>query len=249
MGASRAIALCQCFNGALEYQIGHWQDAEDALREAIQLDHEIGAAAGEALACQRLGRLQTARGQLDEAMQTLETGVAAAEHALMRAHCLARLYATMTHNRLLADDLSAANDLLSLGLTMSQRHGHCSTCDSLLLPVAVSVRIAQGDLPAAEEFCHQLHESAARYGSATWIAMARQAHGELAAARGEVDSALASYRAAQASFQASGFVYEAARCLLQIARLHETRQKADDAEQAGIARQEAERILQQLRAS
>ena len=67
MGAPRAIALCQCFSGALEYQAGHWQQAEAALRESIQLYRQIGAAVGEALACQRLGRLQTALGQLEKA--------------------------------------------------------------------------------------------------------------------------------------------------------------------------------------
>ena len=66
MNAPRAIALCQCFNGVLEFQAGHWVEAENALRESIQLYREIGAASGEALACQRLGLLLTARGELDE---------------------------------------------------------------------------------------------------------------------------------------------------------------------------------------
>jgi hypothetical protein len=68
MGAPRAIALCQCFSGALEFQAGHWAAAEAALHESIQLYREIGAASGEALACQRLGVLQTARGQFDEGL-------------------------------------------------------------------------------------------------------------------------------------------------------------------------------------
>ena len=60
MGAGGAIALCHCFAGALEFQAGHWSTAEDALCKSIQLYREIGAASGEALACQRLGVLQTA---------------------------------------------------------------------------------------------------------------------------------------------------------------------------------------------
>src|SRR5262245_1753350 len=108
MSAPRAIALCQCFNGALEYQAGHWQEAETALEESIRLYRQIGAASGEALACQRLGVLQTAGGRLDEALAVLEEGVVAAERALMRAHCLTRLYAAMARNRLAADDREAA---------------------------------------------------------------------------------------------------------------------------------------------
>src|SRR5260370_23947734 len=90
MGAPRAIALCHCFAGALEFQVGHWATAEDALRQSIQLYREIGAASGEAVACQRPGVVQTARGQLVEGLATLHEGLAAAERALMRAHCLTR---------------------------------------------------------------------------------------------------------------------------------------------------------------
>lgn len=182
MGARRAIALSLCFAGALDFQAGHWPQAEAVLQESVQLYRQIGAAAGEALACQRLGQLYTASGEFDPAMKILEEGVVAAERGLLRAHCLTRLYATMTHNRLLTGDTVAADHVLALGLTTSQQHGHCSTCDSLLLPAAVSVRIAQGNLPDAEVLYRQLEEAAARYRSNTWMAMARQTRGGLAAA-------------------------------------------------------------------
>jgi hypothetical protein len=162
MGAPRAIALCQCFNGALEFQAGHWAEAEAALLESIHLSREIGAASGEALACQRLGVLQTARGQLAEGLATLEEGELAAERALMRAHCLTRVYAAMARNRLAAGDVEAAGHVLASGLAMSERHGHCTTCDALFLPVAVSVRVAEGDF-AAEDLAAVLDEAAEEY--------------------------------------------------------------------------------------
>src|SRR3970040_821714 len=112
MGAPRAVALCQCFNGALEFQAGRWIEAELVLRESVKLYREIGTASGEALALQRLGTLLTARGQLDEAMILFEEGVIAAERAIMRAHCLTRLYASMTRNRLMADEVDAADHYL-----------------------------------------------------------------------------------------------------------------------------------------
>ena len=247
MGAPRAIALCQCFGGALEYQAGHWHQAEAALRESIDLYRQIGAAVGEALACQRLGRLQTALGQLGEGMSTLETGVVAAERADLRAHCLTRLYATMTRNRLTAGDVTAAERTLALGLETSDQHGHCSTCDLLLLPAAVSVRIAQGDLDAAGVFLRQLEQAAARYGSGLWVAMARQARGEYRTACGDLDDALTSYADAQAGFQAAGYDYEVARCLLQSADIRLSRRAPGDAEPAAADRSEAEQILQRLK--
>jgi len=246
MGAPRAIALCQCFTGALEFQAGHWAAAEAALRESIQLYGEIGAASGEALAYQRLGVLQTARGQLAEALATLEAGVTAAERALMRAHCLTRLYAAMARNRLAAGDVRAADQALALGLAMSERHGHCTTCDALLLPAAVSVRVAQNDLAAAKTFCCQLDAAAEHYASRMWVAMAWQARGELAAAQGQIDKALAAYAEAQAGFAAAGHAYEAARCLATAAALRLQRGTPDDLALSGPAQAEAQRIFGQL---
>jgi predicted negative regulator of RcsB-dependent stress response len=213
IGAPRAIALCQCFIGAVEFQAGHWSQAEAALRQSIQLYHKLGAAAGEALACQHLGALQTAQGKLDQALTTLEDGVVAAKRALLRGHLLARLYAAITRNRLRAGDLPAADYALSSGLKLTQRHGHCTICESLLLPVAVHLRIAQDDLAAAEEFNRQLDAAATRYGSRTWLALACQAQAELAQAHGDIDAALQHYEEAYAGFQEAGNQVAALECL------------------------------------
>jgi tetratricopeptide (TPR) repeat protein len=249
MNTPRAIALCQCFNGALEFQAGHWAEAEVALTESIQLYREIGAASGEALACQRLGVLQTARNRLEEGLTVLQEGVAAAERALMRAHCLTRIYAAMARNRLAAGDLAGAAQALELGLAMSKRHGHCTTCDALLLPAAVSVHIAHGDLSAAENFCQQLDKAAQEYASRAWIAMAYQAHGELAVAQGKLDRALSCLIAAQRAFLGVNHQYEVGRCLTAIARLRLERQAPDDIELARIAQLEAQHIFEQLGAA
>jgi predicted negative regulator of RcsB-dependent stress response len=219
MGAPRAIALCRCFDGALEFQAGNWDAAEASLRESIRLHREIGAASGEALACQRLGVLLTARGRLEEGKAILEEGLIAAERALLRAHCLTRLYAALARNRLSEGDLAAADEALAQGLAMSQRHGHCTTCNALLLPVAISVRAAQHDWPAAEMFGHQLDHAAAEYGSRTWLAMAHQSRGELAAARGQTDDAIAHYAEAQSAFSLAGNNAEAERCRIAMAAL------------------------------
>jgi tetratricopeptide (TPR) repeat protein len=249
MGAPRAIALCQCFNGALEFQAGHWTEAEAALRESIRLYREIGASSGEALACQRLGVLQTARGQLAEGLATLEEGVLAAEGALMRAHCLTRLYAAMTRNHLAAGDVAAAVNILAQGLAMSERHGHCTTCDALLLPAAVSVRVSSGDFPAAEDFCRRLDEAAEEYASRLWLAMARQSRGELAAAQGQIDTALEYYAQAQAGFGSTGNEYEVARCLQAITRIRIARGTPDDIVAGQAIQMEAHQILERLGAA
>lgn len=219
MHAPRAIALCQCFDGALEFQAGNWDKAETELRESIRLYSEIGAASGESIARQRLGLVLTAQGKLDEAKVVLEEGATVAERAIMRAHCLTRVYATLTHNRLVAGDLDGAEQALSLGLSMSERHGNCATCDALLLPVAVSVRIAQGDLDRAEAFFQRLDIAAHGYGSQMWRAMADQSRAELSAARGILEEAMHYYENARQGFLQAGNRYEVTRCERALDRL------------------------------
>jgi predicted negative regulator of RcsB-dependent stress response len=219
MGAPRAIALCQNFKGALEFQSGHWLEAEKSLQESIDLFHQIGAAGGEALSLQRLGNLQTEQGHLEEALTTLEAGVVAAKQALLRAHLQGRLQASIARNRLLAGDLHAAEHALALGQALTESHGHCPLCESLLLPVAVSVRISQGDLRGAEEYCDQLDEATTRYGSRTWVALAAQSRGEWAVAQGNTAAATTFYSAAQAGFQEAKNEFAAAQCDKALAQL------------------------------
>jgi len=219
MGAPRAVALCQSFNGALEFQVGRWSEAEEALHESIHLFRQIGAADGEALSCQRLGILQSAQGQLDKALSTLEDGVVAAKHAKLRVHIQGRLHAAIAQNRLLAGDLAAAAHALSLGQALTESHGQCPLCESLLLPVAVSLRIAEGDLAAAEAYCKQLNEATTRYGSHTWLALAAQAQGELAAAQGDIEAAKTFYKEAQIGFNEAKNEYAADQCARALAQL------------------------------
>ncbi|HEY7350781.1 MAG TPA: AAA family ATPase [Ktedonobacterales bacterium] len=246
MGAARAVALCHCFDGTLEFQSGHWASAEAALRNSIQLFRQIGAAFGEAIACQRLGALLTGSGRIDEGLVTLYEGLDAAKRALLRAHCLTRVNASLVHNRLAAGDLLAADQALNLGLTMSERHGNCSTCYSLLLPAAISLRIAQGNLEEALRFCLQLDQAAAKYASHMWVAMAHQAHGELAAAQGKHQDALNDFANALSSFRSAGNEYETARCLTAIASIHLTWRAAGDAQLARKAQEEAQQIFERL---
>ncbi len=246
MGAARAVALCHCFDGALEFQSGHWASAEESLRAAIQLYRQIGAAFGESLSCQRLGALLTAKGSIEEGLVILQEGLAAAERALVRAHCLTRLNASLVRNRLAAGDLLAADEALTLGLAMSERHGNCSTCYALLLPAAISLRVAQGDLAEALHFCRQLDQAAAKYASQMWVAMARQAHGELGAARGELEDALNAYAQALSGFRSAGNEYEAARCLAALAAIHLTRNAASDTVMSRQEQEEAQQIFERL---
>lgn len=172
-----------------------------------------------------------------------------AERAVMRAHCLTRLYASMTRNRLLAGEIGAAGHYLALGLMMSERHGHCATCHALLYPAAVSLHIARGQLSLAEDFCRQLEDAAKQYQSRAWVAMARQARGELSIARNDLETALTCYEEASQAFKDMGNEYESARCLAAMAEIRRKRKSPGDAKLARGEAAEAGQILERLNAS
>jgi tetratricopeptide (TPR) repeat protein len=246
MGAQRAIALCQCFSGALEYQVGNWDAAEEFLTESIKLYRDLGAASGEALAWQRLGDLQTSSGQLETGLCSLEEGIQVAERAVMRAHCLARLYASLTRNRLMANDLKTAALYLSLGLEMSQRHGNCATCNALLLPNAVSLHLIQNKPHQAEQYCQQLESAAEKFASKMWVAMARQSRGQILASGNHLEDAINNYQAAYEAYRETGHNYEAARCLEAIAQIYTNRNAPQDEALATDTRIEAAALLKSL---
>ncbi|MDX1600479.1 MAG: hypothetical protein R3191_03080 [Anaerolineales bacterium] len=249
MNAPRAKALCQCFNGALEFQVGNWDTAETSLLEAVEIYGELDAASGEALSWQRLGVLQTAQGEYERGLASLQEGVAVAERATMRAHCLARLYASMTENRLQAGDLEAADEYLERGLTMGERHGNCSTCDALLLPVAVSLRLAQDRVTEAGEFAEELRQAAEEYASRVWRAMSNRAQGELKIACGEPEAAIGSLERAQELYEHTGNTYEAARSQVLLAEARRLRDQPGDEQQAAEELSSAQESLERLGAS
>jgi ATP/maltotriose-dependent transcriptional regulator MalT len=185
MGAPRAIALCQSFGGVLEFQSGDWVRAEGQLREAVDIYRGLSGASGESLSLQRLGVLLTARGLLDEALVALTDAGLAAERAVLRSHCMTRVHASIARNRLAAGDLHAAAESLAEGMATARRHGNCLTCNALLLPEAVRVDLARGDLDAADGSAKELEAIAAKFGSRAWVAMACQARARVDAARGE----------------------------------------------------------------
>jgi DNA-binding SARP family transcriptional activator len=219
MKAPRAVALCENFGGMLDFQGGRWSEAETQLRRAIDRFRQVGSASGEALSLQRLAVLLTARGELEAARTLLDEGLVVGGRAAMRSHCLTRIHASLARNRLAARDRDAARRSLEEGLAEAARHGHCATCSALLLPEAVRVALAWGDLTEASMFARRFDDVAQRFASRAWTAMAEQTRGRVLAAQGEVDEAFDALESARAVFDDIGSPYEAARCVMAQSRL------------------------------
>lgn len=248
MSAPRAMALCRCFAGALEFQTGNWDEARAALDEAIRLYREVGSASGESLSLQRLGVLLTARGDLEAGRQALDDGIVVAERAAMRSHCLTRLHAAMTRNRLAASDLDGARASLEAGLVTAQRHGHCVTCNALLLPEAVRVEVVSGNLDEAEAHAEALDAIAGKFDSRAWTAMAAHARARVLAARHSDGEAFDAFERACRAFLDVDQTYEAARCLAGQAMLERERGGLEAERRAKTLEAEARRAFEAVRA-
>lgn len=246
MGAPRAIALCECFLGAVDFQQGDWTRAEETLRQSVERYHEIAAASGEALACQRLGAVLTAMGRFDEAMEIFERGIRVTEGSQMRAHCQVRLYACMAQNRLSAQDREGAHYFLQQGLRTLERHGACVTCNALLYPVAVRIHLADGNLKEADAFGRLLETAAARYGSRGWSAMAAHMCGLIQHHQGRLDEAAAALRHAMDVFRSMGQPYDAALAAVDQVQVLMQRNKPGDGPEARRLLGEAEQTFRRV---
>jgi tetratricopeptide (TPR) repeat protein len=248
MGAPRALALCHCFRGALDFQTGDWEAAESALRQAIELYRQVGSASGESFSLQRLGVLLTARGDADAARELLHEGIAVAERASMRSHCLTRLHAAVLRNRMAAGDIEGVRSSLVEGLEAARRHGHCVTCNALLLPEVVRAQLVTGDVDGADGHATQLEQIAADFQSRAWIAMASQARGRVLLARQNAGAAHDEFSKAREAFSQIGQIYDAARCMLRQAESLRLDGPGEDARAADLE-SEAHRIFDSLGAA
>ena len=191
-----------------------------------------------------LSMLLTSKGLIDEAKRTIEEGLEVAEGSLMRSHGVTHLLSTMVRNRLAANDLAWAELAINEGIATARSHGHCVSCHATLLPEAVRVSLALGRQDEAEQFALELEETAAKFGTRVWSALAKHGRARVLARAGDL-RAEQTYDEARESFVAVEYVYEAARCLNGKAGIVRRRDPA----QADVLEAEAKAVFATLGAA
>lgn len=224
IGNVRAEALCHHGLGAVRFLTGEWAAAEVSLRRGIELASSVGSTFGVLLGEHRLANLETASGRFDDAAERLRAALDAAlasGNPMVLEHSPTRLLTALAANRLAAGDLEGATDALERGFeaqaaVVAQGLGECVTCDVLLYPVAVAVRLARGELAEAEASCRRVEESTTWFHSRVWIATAHETRALLARAEGDIDFAADQFEQARAGFAALGQPFDEARCLAEV---------------------------------
>jgi tetratricopeptide (TPR) repeat protein len=224
VGNVRAQALCHHGLGAVRFFTGEWAPAEVSLHRGIELASSVDSTFGVLLGEHRLAILETASGKFNDAAERLGAALhvaLASGNPMVLEHSPTRLLTALAASRLAAGDLDGATEALERGFeaqaaVVAQGFGECVTCDVLLYPVAVAVRLARGELAEAEVACRRVEESTTWFHSRVWIATAHETRALLARAEGNIELAVDQFEQARAGFAALGQPFDEARCLANV---------------------------------
>lgn len=149
LGDLRCVAVCHYALGTMHLWRGQKREAAEQLDASMQLHENVGSPAGMAYALARRGVLETMRGAYDLGWRAVTEGITRAEQAAVRDHCLQRLYGVGVWNRLAAEDLERARDLVERSTALLDESGACGACALELYPWLAYFYLEDGDIDAA----------------------------------------------------------------------------------------------------
>jgi DNA-binding NarL/FixJ family response regulator len=206
-GAGPFMGICRVHRARTLQVRGDWTSAE---REAVRVCEELARFDVEivAEAHYQLGDLRRQRGDL-----------AGAEAAFQAGHRLGRdPQPGLALVRLAGGEVETASASISSALAAAADE---RLVRARLLPAAVEIDLAAGDLDRARAASDELAEIASTYGTTGFAAQARQAHGSVLLAEGAVAQALTTLRHALRTWQELGSPYAVATVRILLARAYD----------------------------
>jgi ATP/maltotriose-dependent transcriptional regulator MalT len=179
-GAGPFLGICRVHRAQVLQLRGDWSRAE---RELVVVERELAelAVSVVAEAHYQHGELHRLRGRLDDAVERYDEA-----HRLGRDPQPGLSLVALAHGRAEAALASLRSAILAAGDTVLSR--------AQLLPAAVEVAIAAGDLDAARRWVDELATLAATYRTSGFEAQAAQATGRLRLHDGDAEGALRALR-------------------------------------------------------
>ncbi|HUP75193.1 MAG TPA: AAA family ATPase [Acidimicrobiales bacterium] len=207
-GALRAVAFACALAGEAALLAGDLEVAQRELQEAVDLHHDIGAAAGEAHSLQRLAEVRLAQGDRDEATRLLQRALPLARWSMISMHLLQRIFGTLI---VAAPDAAAARAMVDRAESTLGTDDACIFCH-VMLAVPATIACAQvGDLEHAHRHLEAAGRSVARWDGTSWQAALLEARAHVVSAEGDEVAAAALRREAVSMFDAAGQPLDAAR--------------------------------------
>jgi hypothetical protein len=208
-GALRAAAFATALIGESALLSGDLDLAEQELRAAAALHHDLDSAAGEAHSLQRLAEVRLARGDAEGARALLHEAMPLARWSLIAMHLLQRIHGTL---------IAAAPDALSARAEVDRAEAALGTDDwchfcSVMLSVPAAIACARsGDAAHAHHHLDIAGRSAKLWHAVAWQGWYAEAAGHVALADGDLALARQSFVDAVAAFERAGQPHDAERC-------------------------------------
>ena len=165
LGDLRCVAVCHYALGTMHLWRGESQEAVEELEASLELHGRVGSPAGMAYSLARKGVLHTLRGASALGWQAVQDGLAHAEQAAVRDHCLQRLYGVGLWNRLEAADLDGAQTLVEQSRALLDETGACAACALELYPWLAYFYLQSDEIEHARACGHAVAELAATTGN------------------------------------------------------------------------------------
>ena len=244
-GDLRCVAVCHYALGSMDFFRGRLGQAAEHLARALALHRRIGSPAGAAYTLARQATLHTASGDDRSGWALVQHGIEAAEQAVVRDHCLQRLYGAGIQNRLEAGDLARAAELVRQAEESETRSAMCPVCSVAMYPAMASFYLASGDVRKAEQYAEKAQRLAEAGHNQSGEAEALRVQGGVLAAKGDLVLAEKCLEQAACIFRRLDRSYDLGLTLRAWGRLPLT----GDTDRLKPIRREANEILKKLRSS
>ena len=189
LGDHRCVAVCHYALGTMHLWRGQSQEAVEELDASLELHEQVGSPAGMAYVQARKGVLHTIEGATERGWQAVQDGIANAERAAVRDHCLQRLYGVGLWNRLEADDRSGIRTLVERSEDLLDEAGACGACALELHPWLAYFYLESGRMERVRECRDTLAALAEKTGNPIGEALATMINSSVLVAEHEEERA------------------------------------------------------------
>ncbi len=208
-GSLRAIAFAATVAGEVRLLSGNLEQALVDLREGVELHHQIGANAGEALSLQRLAEVHIELGDSIEALRLLEDALPLARWSPLSHHLIQRTYGTMIRACATAEE---ARLTVERAITAIGPSDMCLFCTVMIAVPSSIACSAVGDLDEARRHLAMAEQSAMVWQGTAWQGAVAEAKAHLARAELRPEFATALFADAADLFTRAGQPLDAQRC-------------------------------------
>lgn len=165
MGDRRCVAVCHYALGTMHLWRGQRRRAVEELTSSFELHEEVGSPAGMAYSLARKSVLHTLMGATDLGWKAVQEGLTFARQAAVRDHCLQRLYGVGLWNRIEAEDMGQAREMVKKSEELLEESGACAACALELYPWLTYYYLEIGEIDRAQKCGKEVTQLAEQTGN------------------------------------------------------------------------------------